>query len=112
MLWALTNSNVAGHTKRTTANCIQFLGYSAGFIVGPQFFLGREAPQYQTGFRAMMICFCFTLVMPGFYFAYITWVNRRNAQKLAASWEAGIYVRNEEFLDMTDKQQAKFVYVK
>lgn len=28
MLWALTNSNIAGHTKRTTSNAIMFVGYS------------------------------------------------------------------------------------
>ena len=112
MLWALTNSNIAGHTKRTTANAVQFLGYSAGFIIGPQFFLGSEAPTYKTGFRAMMVCFCFALVMPCFYFAYLTRINKRKAAKLEASGEANVHVRNEEFLDMTDKKQLKFVYVK
>ena len=31
MLWALTNSNIAGHTKRTTSNAIMFVGYSGKF---------------------------------------------------------------------------------
>lgn len=29
MLWALTNSNIAGHTKRTTSNAVMFIGYSS-----------------------------------------------------------------------------------
>jgi hypothetical protein len=31
---------------------------------------------------------------------------------LAASGEADVVVENEEFLDMTDKEQAHFVYIK
>ena len=112
MLWAMTNSNIAGHTKRTTANAIQFIGYSAGFIIGPQFFISKEAPGYKTGFLAMLIFFALATVLPVFYWFYITWENKRRVAKLAASGEGQIFIKNEEFLDLTDKQQAHFVYIK
>lgn len=111
LLWAVTSSNVAGHTKRTTANAIQFIGYSAGLIIGPQFFLGTQAPHYPLALKAMLFSFCVTLVMPGCYYLYLRRKNQKKERLLQASGEANIVVRNEEFLDMTDKEQLRFRYV-
>lgn len=110
MLFALTTSNMAGHTKRATANAILFVGYSTAFIIGPQFFLAKESPRYATGFKTMIVMFSIAAVAPGLYYMYMTYLNRRQAKALASSEDASVPIENEEFLDLTDKQQTRFVY--
>jgi MFS family permease len=112
MMFALTTTNIAGHTKRGVASAIMFMGYSVGFIIGPQFFLASEAPVYTTGFETMMIVFALACTLPGLYYAYVTWQNNKRAKALVASGEANIHILNEEFFDLTDKEQVHFVYSK
>jgi len=112
MVWSLATSNVAGHTKRVTNGAFMFVGYSVGFIVGPQFFKSTEAPNYPTAFKTMVICFSISCAAPPFYYAYITWLNKSRAKKLLATGEANVVIKNEEFYDLTDKEQHHFVYVK
>lgn len=49
MMLSLISSNVAGFTKKSTVNAVFFLGYCAGNIAGPQFFIPTEAPKYEVG---------------------------------------------------------------
>jgi hypothetical protein len=46
MMLSLISSNVAGFTKKSTVNAVFFVGYCAGNIAGPQFFIPSEAPKY------------------------------------------------------------------
>lgn len=112
MMFALTTSNIAGHTKRGIASAIMFMGYSVGFIIGPQFFIASEKPTYETGFETMMIVFAIACTAPGLYYAYATWQNSKRAKALIASGEVHVHIRNEEFFDLTDKEQVHFVYSK
>ncbi|KAL4907795.1 major facilitator superfamily domain-containing protein [Aspergillus multicolor] len=109
MMFALTTANIAGHTKRATASAVLFLGYSTAFIIGPQFFLDSEAPQYPTAFKTMIITYGVACLAPGLYWGYVQWLNRLKANK-AQDEATSEYVENEEFLDLTDKQQARFIY--
>lgn len=43
---SIISSNVAGFTKRSITSALLFVAYCAGNIVGPQFFLESEEPQY------------------------------------------------------------------
>lgn len=43
-------SNTAGFTKKSTTSAILFIGYCAGNIAGPQFFLANEAPRYPVSY--------------------------------------------------------------
>lgn len=110
MMFALTTTNIAGHTKRAVASAILFVGYSIAFIIGPQLFIASEAPQYPTGFKSMIIMFSIACLAPGIYYFYAVWMNRRKARELQEGGHASIPIENEEFLDFTDKQQAHFVY--
>ncbi|KAH8646253.1 allantoate permease [Xylariales sp. PMI_506] len=112
LMWTLNSSNVAGHTKRTVSQAIQFLGYSVGFIVGPQFFLSSQSPTYPLAIKTMVACFSITQVMPAGYYWLISWENRQKAAKLQELGENFQLTENEEFLDMTDKEQLRFVYMK
>jgi hypothetical protein len=110
--FALINSNTGGQTKRSIANAIMFLGYSTGFIIGPQFFLTSEAPIYGTGFRTMLITFTLLTVAPLGMYAYLTWQNKKRDAALMSSGGEDVYTENEEFLDLTDKEQIHFRYAK
>ncbi len=112
MMMALTTTNIAGHTKRSVASAILFVGYSLAFIIGPQFFLGSEAPQYPTGFKAMVIMFAIACLAPLGYYVYLTWLNRVKRRRLEEFGEQNVHVENEEFFDLTDKQQEHFFYSK
>lgn len=110
MMFALTTTNIAGHTKRATANAILFVGYSIAFIIGPQFFISTEAPEYATGFKTMIVMFTIAAVAPGGYYVYMLYLNKRKAQSLANAGDGNVPIENEEFFDMTDKKQPRFVY--
>lgn len=43
---SVISSNVAGFTKRSVTGALLFAAYCLGNIVGPQFFLASEAPDY------------------------------------------------------------------
>ncbi|CZR58593.1 related to allantoate permease [Phialocephala subalpina] len=108
--FSLMSSNVAGHTKRGVSNAIMFFGYATGFIVGPQFFLSSEAPAYPTGFKTMIITFGTACLGPLGLWAYLIWINRKREKMIRESGNENVYARNEEFLDLTDKEQIHFVY--
>ena len=60
----------------------------------------------------MLVCFALATALPAIYWLYLTWENHRRASRLAAAGGEVVYIRNEEFLDLTDKEQAHFVYIK
>ncbi|KAF4944502.1 hypothetical protein FSARC_14656 [Fusarium sarcochroum] len=74
---AMMSSNFGGFTKKTTISAMIFIVYCAGNIIGPHLFFPSEAPGYESGFLAIMIClgiatvFCMTLRF------YLVWVNKK-----------------------------------
>ncbi|PWN52734.1 pantothenate transporter [Violaceomyces palustris] len=46
---SLVASNFLGHTRKTLTSFTYFIGYCVGLIVGPQFWLSKQAPQYRLG---------------------------------------------------------------
>jgi hypothetical protein len=46
LMLSLAASNIAGFTKKSTVMAMIFLGYCAGNLSGPQFFISTEAPDY------------------------------------------------------------------
>lgn len=46
LMLSLSSSNIAGFTKKSTVMALIFLGYCAGNLSGPQFFISTEAPNY------------------------------------------------------------------
>ncbi|KAF5659126.1 allantoate ureidosuccinate permease [Fusarium heterosporum] len=77
LMLSLSASNIAGFTKKSTVMAMIFLGYCAGNLSGPQFFINTEAPGYPTAYTTIMICYAITIALVvGIYF-YLTWENRR-----------------------------------
>ncbi|RSH89209.1 hypothetical protein EHS25_002321 [Saitozyma podzolica] len=98
---SLMASNYAGHTKKTTASGIIFVGWAAGLIAGPQFFLADQAPNYQMAFEMLMVCYALMIVLP---LLQIWWYTHENARRdrLAQTHDDGDVVDGSE-LEFTDK---------
>lgn len=101
-----------------------FLAYCAGNIVGPQLFIDKEAPKYQSGFLAMLVCFVLGIIFSVALRVYYIWENKRRDGK-AGMGNGGLggnadfaeaEVRQESALmlnlqDKTDRTLTQFRYV-
>ncbi|RSL44364.1 hypothetical protein CEP54_014711 [Fusarium duplospermum] len=63
LMMSLSASNIAGFTKKSTVMAMIFLGYCAGNLSGPQFFISTEAPSYHTAYTTILACFAITIVL-------------------------------------------------
>ncbi|KAI4113407.1 MAG: hypothetical protein LQ338_008181 [Usnochroma carphineum] len=86
-LLSLIATNVAGYTKKTTVAAIYLISYCAGNIIGPQTFRPKDAPRY----------------VPA---------GRHQNNKKAAFRARPDYLKheNQEWLDLTDRENPEFVY--
>ncbi|KAF2115221.1 major facilitator superfamily domain-containing protein [Lophiotrema nucula] len=107
-LLSLISSNVAGYTKKTTVAAMYLIGYCAGNIIGPQTFRAQDAPRYVPGEITIIVCWCVCLVD----LAFIHWYCRhQNKKKERVRSEPGyVKLNNQEWLDLTDKENPEFVY--
>jgi len=109
MVMSMISSNFAGMTRKTTVAAGLFLSYSVGNLVAPQLFLAKEAPRYPTGFKGMIVAYIAMIVVEAVLMLWLIWENKRRDRKY------GPVVPEEEtdqdFLDLTDKEQPHFRYV-
>ncbi|KAF4953956.1 hypothetical protein FGADI_5605 [Fusarium gaditjirri] len=118
LMLSLSASNIAGFTKKSTVMAMIFLGYCAGNLSGPQFFISTEAPGYHTAYTTIMVCYAITIALVvGVYF-YLTWENRRrdNEQGVERDPEESRKVDLTEDgtllqVDETDMQNKNFRYI-
>jgi len=89
ILFSWTFANTAGHTKKTVTTGMLFVGLCVGNIVGPQLYLTKEAPRYQTGLigNLVVIAILFGLIIVQTF--YLSLLNRRNAKKRKAMGKTG-----------------------
>ncbi|KAF5250799.1 hypothetical protein FANTH_4071 [Fusarium anthophilum] len=118
LVMSLMSGNVGGFTKKTTVNALVFIAYCAGNIIGPQLFFAREAPRYDSGFAAMMVCLSACFVISYAFRRYLIWVNKNRDLEEAAMDMADADPVSREALseamamdDKTDTQIRKFRYV-
>ncbi|PCH05630.1 Major facilitator superfamily domain, general substrate transporter [Penicillium occitanis (nom. inval.)] len=101
---AMGTSNIAGHTKKATMAAGTFIGYSLGNIIGPLTFNAKDAPRYDPGFRATVICFAICFVLAQVFRALMYAQNRRRDTKYGApTGEHGLD-------DLTDVENKSFRY--
>ncbi|CAG8216443.1 unnamed protein product [Penicillium salamii] len=118
LMLSLAASNIAGFTKKATVMAMIFLGYCAGNLAGPQFFIASEAPNYHTAYTTIVICFAITIAMViGFRF-YLSWENARRDKEQGTKIDPEEYRRVEirtdgdmPQVDQTDKQNKSFRYI-
>lgn len=107
-LLSLIATNVAGYTKKTTVAAIYLIGYCAGNIIGPQTFRPKDAPRYVPAEITIICCWaaCFCDLI------FIYWYCKHQNKKKAAIRASPDYMKleNQEWLDLTDKENPEFVY--
>ncbi|GKU07219.1 dal5-allantoate and ureidosuccinate permease [Fusarium langsethiae] len=81
LMLSLSASNIAGFTKKSTVMAMIFLGYCAGNLSGPQFFINTEAPNYHTAYTTILACFAITIALVVGMYLYLNWENRRRDQE-------------------------------
>ncbi|EXJ55756.1 hypothetical protein A1O7_08686 [Cladophialophora yegresii CBS 114405] len=112
LLLAWNASNIAGHSKKVTANALTLVGFCTGNILGTQTFQESEAPGYKSGKIAIVacltaqVCVCFAL-------RYCNdRLNKKNQQRLAEMSEDEKAIVREKlaYSDETDLKNPFFVY--
>jgi MFS transporter, ACS family, allantoate permease len=99
----------ARYTKKTTVAAFFYIFYCAGNISGPQTFRPQDAPQYIPAEITLIVCYCVCAIDLGFLY---WWLNFQNKKKAAKRAEPDYKKReNQDFLDMTDRENTEFVYV-
>ncbi|KAK5083329.1 Allantoate permease [Exophiala xenobiotica] len=108
-LLSLISTNVAGYTKKTTVAAMYLIAYCVGNIIGPQTFRPKDAPRYVPG--EITIIVCFGLCICDIIFIHF-WCVRQNKIKARKRQEPGyIKLENQEWLDLTDKENLEFEYI-
>ncbi|KAJ5085197.1 major facilitator superfamily domain-containing protein [Penicillium argentinense] len=118
LMLSLSSSNIAGFTKKSTVMAMIFLGYCAGNLAGPQFFIATEAPGYHTAYTTILVCFVITIALVVALRLYLAWENGRR------DTEQGVHIDPEEKryvdlnadgtllqVDETDLQNRSFRYI-
>ncbi|KAI4715698.1 putative MFS allantoate transporter [Aureobasidium sp. EXF-10727] len=107
-LLSLISTNVAGWTKKTTVAALYLIGYCAGNIIGPQTFRPKDAPRYIPAEIVIIVCYLLCIVD----IVFIYWYCKRQNKKRAAIRASESYVKleNQEWLDLTDRENPEFVY--
>jgi MFS family permease len=116
IMLGLIGPNIAGSTKRTTANTIIFVFYCLGPIIGTQLFPDSESPRYPTGLAVMLGAFCVHAALNVLLrFVYMMENARRDRELVGVGVEELEEMRAEGvrngFEDVTDGQNRMFRYV-
>ena len=109
---SMMSRNVGGQTKKSVVVATNFLFWAAGNAIGPQVFLGREAPKYYTAFATHLGCYgLLVLVIIGFRWYLVSQNKKRDALAAAGIAEARDDDMVHAFEDLTDRENPNFRYV-
>lgn len=112
LLLAWNASNIAGHTKKVTANALTMVNFCLGNILGAQTFQQKEAPGYISGkisIIATLGCLCCFILVLRFWNDRL---NKRNLRILEGMSEERKVDLKEKmaFADQTDRANPFFKY--
>ncbi|ORY54995.1 putative MFS allantoate transporter, partial [Leucosporidium creatinivorum] len=105
---SLISSNVAGSTKKSTVTALFMISYAVGNVIGPQTFLDKDAPRYDTAlivFTACIIVAVLTMLA-----IWSVNVRRNRANEAIRNAPGYVALQNQEFLDLTDRENPAFHY--
>jgi MFS transporter, ACS family, allantoate permease len=100
-------ANVSGHTKRITVNATVFLAYCIANIVGPQVFMSKEAPDYSTGYNAILGCEVAAILCMAVYAIGCRIENKRRDAREGLVGEMSVDL---QLSDLTDYEKPGFRY--
>ena len=112
LLLAWNASNIAGHSKKVTANAMTLIAFAVGNILGTQTFQQKQAPGYKSGkvsIIATLSALCLVVVVMRLWNDSL---NKKNQKALAAMSEEEKVELKEKmaFADQTDRSNVFFVY--
>lgn len=101
-------ANVSGHTKKLTINATVFLAYCIANIVGPQIFIAKEAPDYTTGYNAILAFEVISICCMAAYATGCIIENRRRDQREGTDVSVTV---DDQLGDLTDYEKKGFRYI-
>lgn len=104
LLYSWVSANIAGHTKKVTMNAILLMSFCLGNIIGPLTFRQDDAPDFVPAKITIIVTCAVAAGLAMLLRAYYTWENKRRDNL------GGERVKDEEFLDLTDKENKHFRY--
>ncbi|KAF2236304.1 putative MFS allantoate transporter [Viridothelium virens] len=104
-LLSLVSTNVSGYTKKTTVAAMYLIGYCVGNIIGPQTFRGTN---YVPAEITIICCWGFNIFDLLFIYFYCKYQNKKKAAIRARP--DYVKLENQEFLDLTDRENPEFTY--
>ncbi|CAH0057989.1 unnamed protein product [Clonostachys solani] len=114
LIWSTTGLNVAGRTKKSTAQAIVFIAFCAGFCIGPQMFYSASAPQYLPGLYFCCACFVVCEIILGIWMVWVRLENKRRDKKALEMGWSEEYQRVHGCImglqDKTDRENPHFRY--
>ncbi|KAI4194617.1 MAG: hypothetical protein LQ350_007672 [Teloschistes chrysophthalmus] len=111
LLLAWNASNIAGHSKKVTANALTLVAFAVGNILGTQTFQQKEAPGYQSGKISIIATLSALILVVIVLRLYNDHLNRLNQKRLAGMSEGEKDEMKEKmaFADQTDRKNPFFV---
>ncbi|KAK8846891.1 hypothetical protein IAR55_005981 [Kwoniella newhampshirensis] len=114
MIWCMTSLNVAGRTKKSVVQALNFLFWCLGFVIGPQTFQASTAPQYRPGLYFCCACFVVAELDLVAWYIWVRWENKRRDKRNEMMGITPEQAMIEGCLyglkDMTDRQNPHFRY--
>ena len=125
-LLSLIATNVAGYTKKTTVAALYLICYCAGNIIGislyltqttllntdyragPQTFRPKDAPRYVPAEITIIVCYGVCIL--DLLFIYWYCVNQNKKKAAFRARPDYMKLENQEWLDLTDKENPEFTY--
>ncbi|KIY45310.1 MFS general substrate transporter [Fistulina hepatica ATCC 64428] len=111
---AIMLNNTAGLTKKTAVYAVNYMGYSVGNLIGPQIFLSKEAPGYETAVTTMLACYSIDAVLFLLYGLWCRYLNHRKSIERAGADQREHHVTedvDDALADLTDLKNPRFVYI-
>lgn len=104
---SLSTSNVAGHTKKITANTLLFIGVCVGNIAGPFFYKSSQAPRYPLGMGSLLFSHFMEIALV-IVLGLLYWNENRRRDRAHIGTTDDL---SNAFMDMTDKENKNLRYV-
>lgn len=105
LILSIVSTNVAGYTKKTTVNALVLIAYCVGFLIGPQTFL--DPPYYTKAKYVILAVYSASMLC----ILGLWWINvRENKTRDLDAAQLPPQPSNQEFLDLTDKENKYFRY--
>ncbi|KAJ5949898.1 pantothenate transporter [Penicillium verhagenii] len=115
---SMVSSNVSGYTKKATVTAMMFIAYCTGNIIGPFLFFSDEAPRYQSGFLAVIVCLAAAIVLILALGLSWRWENAKRDRIYGPRTivpvvydKGGSVIELQESVDTTDVKNHGFRYV-